>query len=204
MKTFNNIRGLLDRRPNIQYVEPAQIPTEQKPASTKESTIEDRHEETKTIISQYKRLEALYDLAQQRIDSRVKKYKTCLDPQLDAGVIQSLKRQFGNVEPCITYEQYKACLTIVASAGQKVAVKITEDDLRKAASDSLNGSIGGFTETPGGLRPELQFQSPVKPIDQEQFQKDSINKLFKMMLPMLSEMSDAKILQHLLSAPHSS
>lgn len=203
MASFANTRDLLERRPNIQFVEPAQIHVEQTPTVLAPS-LEDRNLQTKQIINQYKRLEDLYDLAQQRIDTRAKKFKACMDPELDAAAIQSLKRQFGDVEPCISYEQYKACLAIIASAGQKAAVRVTEDDLRKAASDTFTSSMGGFTKTIGGLRPELQFVSPIKPIDQEQFQKDSTKKLFKMLLPMISELSDTKVLQHLLSAPHHS
>lgn len=204
MPDFSETRDLLNRRPNIHFVEPDQIAGEQLAVSEAEppTTVTNQTEQLQEVIAQYKRLEDLSDVAQARIDARVGETDMCLDPEVDYNVIVSLKRKFGDVKPCITYEQYKICLAELAKLGQESALRVTEDDLLNAATRSQPATFGGYTKDIGMLRPEVQFKSPIKPIDHESFQKDSVKKLFKMLLPMITQLTDSKILTHLLTANH--
>lgn len=204
MPDFSDTRDLLNRRPHIQFVEPEQITGDQGTLTEEPvQTIESQVTQLQEVIEQYKRLEELSDLAQERLDSRVGNTEMCLDPDIDFNVIVSLKRKFGDVPPCITYEQYKHCLQELTKLGQENALRLTEEDLVAAAGRTSPTSFGGYTRTIGGMRPELQFKSPVKPLNAAAFQRDSTKKLFKMLLPMLTQLVDAKILTHLLTAKHS-
>lgn len=204
-KDFSTTRSILTRRPKINFVEPEQVPGDQVPEVPTETPILDKRVQVKDLVDQYKRVEQLSDLAQRRIDARAKNMKICLDPRKDANVIAALKRRFGNVAPCITYQQYKTCLEEIAKAGYNNVQQfvVSASDLSNARENPFKTDFSGYTTDNGTLRPEVQFDSPVEEIDQEKFQSDAVTKLFNMMLPMLQQMTDAKILQHLLTAPHS-
>lgn len=205
MPDFSNTRSILSRRPRILFVEPDQVPGEQSPTAPTPPAVEllERKEQLQTVVKQYQRLEQLSDLAQKRIDAKAKDVKMCLDPEVDSHVIASLQRKFGDVTPCVTYEQYKICVQQLSALGQKAAVTVTPEDLAAAAADPNRTSFGGYTKETGAMRPELQYKSPVKPISMDKFQKDGTKKLFKMLLPMITKLTDSKILTHLLTAPHS-
>lgn len=199
-KDFSNTRGILNRRPKINFVEPEQIPGEQVEAIVSDTPLLERKEQLQSLVAQYKRIEELSDLAQKRIDTRAKNMKICLDSRTDSNVIAALHRKFGNVEPCITYAQYKHCLDEISQIGQRNAKELIP---KIGATDPFKTDFSGLTTDNGTLRPEVQFTSPIAEIDQEKFQKDAVQKLFKMMLPMLTQLTDGKILQHLLTASHS-
>ena len=203
MGDFSSSRGILGRRPVIKFVEPEQVITPQEPVEEVPPTVETRKLQVEQLTSQYKRLEVLSDLAQKRVDDRAKDMRICLDPVLDADTINSLNRVFNTDVPCITYQQYKFCLSKISRAGKDVAPRVTLEDLANGKGNPFKKDFSGFNRTNGSLRPENQFDSPVKPIDTKKFQKDSVSKLFKMLLPMTTELVDSKILMHLLTAPHS-
>ena len=198
-KDFASTRGILNRKPKINFVEPEQVPGEQTPAVVVEAPLLERKIQVQTLVNQYKRLEQLSDLAQKRIDTRAKNMKICLDPKTDGNIISALQRKFGDVGNCISYAQYKHCLDEISRIGARNASELIP---KTGLTDPFKTDFSGYTTENGTLRPEVQFTSPIAEIDQEKFQKDAVSKLFKMMFPMLSKLSDSKILQHLLSAPH--
>jgi hypothetical protein len=198
-KDFSSTRGILNRKPKINFVEPEQVAGEQVPVVEVETPLLERKAQVQQLIAQYKRVEQLSDLAQKRIDVRAKNMRICLDPRTDANIIDALHRKFGDVESCVTYAQYKHCLDEISQIGQRNA----KDLIPKAGvADPFRTDLGGYTTENGTLRPEVQFASPIEEIDQDKFQKDAVSKLFKMMLPMLTQLTDSKVLQHLLTASH--
>ncbi len=193
MADFSDTRDTLTRRPKIAFVEPEQVPGEFQPEPEEVLTLDQRRAETQTIIKQYARLEKLSGIAQTRIDDRTKGFKVCLDPIQDATVLECLKRQFGTDEPCITYEQYKECVKTITAAGKKSASFITAEDMRVAAADPLRKDIGGSGSLPGLLRPELQVKSPVEAVDITKFKKQTLDELFRLLLPKLVGLNDFMI-----------
>lgn len=200
---FEVSRSILNDRPRIQYVEPDQVEgiqgsqQESQPIPIQTLSLESRLSRTEDLIAQYEGLERLAKIAEARLDQQASTATFCLDPVVDAHVIASLHRKFGNVKACITYEQYKKCLEDIERLTHTSVGNLTAEDLEDAASDPGRTHLGGFTDQMGALRPELQFQSPIPPLDIDKFQKDGTKKLFKMLLPMLTKLADAKILAHL-------
>jgi hypothetical protein len=158
---FTDTRGVLNRKPKIQFVEPNQIPGQQKVPAAIPPSIEVKQAQITELIDQYSRLETLSNIAQQRIDKRARDLKACLDPQTDVGVLASLRRKFGDVGPCITYEQYKICLQELSDISKKAAIKVTPADLEAATNDQFRTTFGGLNED-GTIS---QVQGPVKPVD---------------------------------------
>ena len=185
MAEFSDTRSLLLRRPQIEFVEPDQIAGEQPAVVAPEITISEARSRTAELIEQYKRLEDLSNIAQQRIDSRAATVKICLDTSQDAAVIESLGRMFGSTEACITFKQYKECVQKVSTAGRDAAPTLTLEDMKKAVVDPFRKDFGGFGSTPGLLRPELQIDSPIKPIDIPKFKQEGLDELFRLLLPKL-------------------
>jgi hypothetical protein len=194
-------RGILNKRVKIRFVEPPQVPGEQAPVVAAPPTVEEAKLRTQKVIQDYKKLEKLADLAQKRIDLRSKEVRICLNPTTDPDVLGSLTRVFGTNDGCITFEQYKHCLDILSRAGRGVAPKVTEEDIKKAATDPFRKNFGGYGLSDGQLRPERQIESPVKPLDMDKFQSDSLKKLFELLLPLLNGFSELKMQQHVIQYP---
>jgi len=193
---FSDTRGILNRKPRINFVEPEQVPEEQASAEIPvDSPLLDRKVALQDLISQYDRLEQLSDLAQKRIDVRAKNLKACLDSNKDADILSALRRKFGDVSPCITHQQYKVCLEEISRAGNTNVQQFiaTETDLQNARSNKFKTDFGGYTTDNGTLRPEVQFDSPIQPINQEKFQSDMLKKLFEMMKPIFKKFVDKRI-----------
>ncbi len=201
MADFRDTRDTLFRKPNIQFVEPDQVLGEPAPAEPEVATIDDARARTATLIDQYKRIEDLSCIAQERIDKRASGVKICMNPVTDTATIESIKRLFGTTEPCVTYTMYKACLDRVAVAGRDATPTLKLEDMVAAAADPFRKDFGGFGGPDGALRPDLQIQSPIKPVDLEKFQKQQVIKLFQMMFPLISGLGDFKIATHTAELP---
>jgi hypothetical protein len=189
MPDFSDTRNLLNRKPRIEFVEPDQIQDPAPPVDEVEPTLNAKKEQVIELIKQYKRIEDLAVLAQERIDNRVKDLRINLNPSIDALVVESLKRTFGTEDTHITYAQYKECLAKVAQAGKDAAPKLTAADMKAMASDPFRKDFGGYGGESGSLRPELNIDSPVKPVELSQFQNEALGKLFDMLLPKLTALN---------------
>lgn len=192
MADFSDSRNILTRKPRIEFVEPEQIAGEQ-PIAEPIVTIEDRRATTEELIQQYKRIDDLAVLAQNRIDARVKELRVKLDPSIDAAVVESIKRHFGTEDIHITYEQYKECVDRISQTGKDAAPKLTLEDIKKASIDPFRKDLGGYGSPPGALRPELQVKSPVQPVNIADFKKESLGELFKLLLPKLIGLNEFMI-----------
>lgn len=202
MSSFNkNTKDILNRQPKIVFVEPAPEIVLKPTQPTTQPEIEESKIQIQDVTQQYTRISQLADLAQQRIDSRAKDVSVCLHPTTDTAVLHSLKRQFGTTDGCISYQQYKDCLNRINAAGKAAAPAITAADLTAAATDIFKKNFGGLGSAPGDLRPEITIKSPVEPIDMDTFQKQSLIKLFEMLLPMIDKFSNFKLLAHTFEFP---
>jgi hypothetical protein len=182
-------RGILEFRPQIQFIEPDiepgiynDIPAPIEKLSLEE--VQDRRERVKQIAQA---VDALAAATQVRLDDKAKDMFIQLDPNADQDVIQAMRRKHPDADPTrITYEQYRQCRDNIRNRGIEISKQaITTPELVDQAREdalkdgsSAGSQLGGFgTEEArtGQLRPELDERATIiQPLNVEEFQIDMI------------------------------
>jgi hypothetical protein len=189
---FEQEREILTDRPRLEYEgreldrDPSYIDL---PAGDPEDTeIEEARQKTKAIIAGYKALDKLTDLTQRKIDKVVGNYNVNLDSTVDASAVAALKRTFPNKKDfsSISYKEYKQALGKIAAASPAPAL-VTDKAVKEARNEPSRVKMGGYGSKAGSARPSLdKTAQAIKPVDQDEFQKNAILELFKLMFPMIS------------------
>jgi hypothetical protein len=204
--SFEQDDFLLNYRPKIEFVEPVQEFSEP-PLLVEEETIDSSRDRTQSLIDGYRGVVGLIDIAQQKIDLRVKAaggLSIRLDPVKDQHVISAMKRRFPDKadSTIIDYEDYKQVVDCVNSHGP-ILPTITTADLRAAKADPLRTDFGGVGNQNGENRPEISSATEtVAPIDLDAFKKGAVIALFALLYPLIKKEDKIEILQHLVTAPH--
>lgn len=179
---FDRERDILTERPRIGYEEPPSEEDETE-VSDPPTTISDARKEVENLIAQYKSIEQLADLTQERIDQKVGNYTIQLDPNKDYLVISAIKRSFPEaVDPTkISYEMYKQCL-----ARSKVNLSqiplMTPADILAAQDDPFRTDFNGLGSTPGLNREEIASPaSVISPLNMEDFVEAAVKQIFEML-----------------------
>lgn len=201
---------ILRFKPNLSYIEPEQLADEDgllsANARTETDEISQARQRTEALIKNYDAVNKLADLAQQRIDDKVKTsggLDIVLDPVRDAHVISALKRTFPKATDYsrITYDQYKHCLK--EQSKQQVTPAITPKDIQDAKSDPNRVDFGGLKNPAGSNRAELSsLANSPKPIDLTAFQAAGILILFKLLRPYIQAEDEQRVARHLVEVPH--
>ena len=198
---FSKQRNILNFRPKIYFIEPDQIDEDTEtflgkkdpPDPNAIQTIDENKEEVSSLIEEFKEIEELCDLAQERINTRAKDMIINLDPQQDAHIIDSLRRHFNDpTKNSITYDDYIHCLNQTYEQSESNFFEIDPKEIELGASDPFRNTFGsmGLESARPELDPKLQ---PIKPIDMASFQEDGIIKLFEMLKPLLTPFVVKKI-----------
>ncbi len=198
---FTSERTVLNYRPKITYIEPDQIDEDlsidvsPEVADSEESTIDSVKQESIDLIEEYKQIEVLSDLAQERIDARSKDLIIELDKEQDAHILDALQRHFGDPnKTSITYNDYKQCLTEIHELSEANFLEVNPKDIENGASDPFKNTFGSMGMKPGLGRPELEKQlQPIKPLDMAAFQSNGILTLFELLKPLLGEFVIKKV-----------
>lgn len=201
---FEESRFVLNYRPVIEFVEPAQEHYEPIVDPTP-PTIDSFRDRTRALVDGLDAISKLADLAQKRVDSRVKSsggLNIKLDPQKDAMTVAAMKRRFPDkADPTeITYDDYKKALDCLnKSAVEPPSVK--SEDMK---IDNPNKTdFGGYSNQHGENRAEISSpMSSVQPLDLEVFQQAGILALFAMLLPLIKAEDKKEIIQHKIDTPH--
>lgn len=178
-------RGILEFRPQIEFVEPdiedGVIQPVVDPINAKD--ILDKADQTRKLA---KAVDTLAAALQNKADLRAKDMVIKLDPNVDALVIQAMRRAHPGFDPTvITYPQYAACKESQREKGLALAKQglVSPEEIEKARQnldttvgfDSLFNSEAAKT---GGLRPELNTKNQiVQPINMEEFQETLLEML---------------------------
>lgn len=182
-------RGILEFRPEIQFVEPDAEPATPNPVPVpvERLQLEDVEAERERIKKIAKAVNALAVATQARLDERAKDMKIKLDLNADQDVIQAMRRRYPNDDPTeITYQQYRNCRNNIRNKGVEIAGQATTTpdlvaaarDAALAAGPNAGTQLGGYgTEeaATGQLRPELNTRATIiPPLNVEEFQIDMI------------------------------
>ncbi len=182
---FVQERSVLDFRPNINFIEPDQI-EDNHPPIVPETTIQQIRNNTDDLINDYKRIQDLCDLAQDRITDRAKNISIKLDPNLDAHVLDALRRHTGDPNKTeITFDDYLECLDHI---NEKSADNFTT--ARTKIQNQFETGFGSLGFPPGLSRPELQEDTKsIDPIDLKSFQVQIIQELLKLLTPGITKIA---------------
>ena len=147
---------ILNYRPKIDFVEPAQEIAEKLP-HVPSITIDDMRDRTKNLINGLEAVAKLNDQAQLRIDQRVRNnggLDIKLDAKKDAVTIAAMKRRFPNKEnpTIISYDDYKQALECLNNSALNVP-QTTSKDIQGAleTSQAINKDIPGVLNGPDAL-----------------------------------------------------
>ena len=147
---------ILNYRPKIDFVEPAQEIAEKLP-HVPSITIDDMRDRTKNLINGLEAVAKLNDQAQLRIDQRVRNnggLDIKLDAKKDAVTIAAMKRRFPNKEnpTIISYDDYKQALECLNNSALNVP-QTTSKDIQGALemSQAINKDMPGVLNGPGAL-----------------------------------------------------
>jgi len=199
---FNESDEILNYRPRIEYVEPD--PEYFKPDVEEVVTIDDVRDRTQKLINGLDAVAKLADIAQKRIDQRVKNsggLTMKLDPKRDHQTIAAMKRRFPNADPSqITYDDYKKALDCLQKSTAPVP-QVTAADIRAAKSDPNRTNFGGVNNKSGENRAELSAPG-MEPMDLDKFQKNAVIALHKLMEPLIRGTANGAISVHKIDTPH--
>lgn len=205
---FSDDDFILNYRPTIEFVEPAQEPLfEDFIPPIEEPTIDSFRQRTEDLIKSYQAIQQLAEQAQKRIDNRVVAdggFDMKLDPVTDAHVISAIKRCMPNSKDptTITFQDYKDALACLAAQTPDLPLP-TQKDIQDAKSDPTRTNFGGLNNKGGQNRPEVNSAaSTVKPLDLSAFQAAGVVALFALLLPMVKAEDKAEVDKHLMSAKH--
>jgi hypothetical protein len=193
---------ILNYRPQIEFVEPEQVPEEALPEKESIGTsLDSTRDRTQKIIDGLRQIATLSDAVQKRIDQKVqssvgqatggseKGLSVKLDPQKDFAAIAALKRRYpdrGDYSS-ITYDDYRKALDCMQMASQ-APLTISPNDILAAQSNPLKTDFGGYSNQNGQNRAEISSSAnSIQPINLEEFQKDSIISLFSLLRPLVVE-----------------
>lgn len=140
-------RDLLNFRPDIDYIEPEVQPGVITPVSKDLPQLEDVLNQRRRVMKLAQAVDILATFMQARADEKAKDMVINLDPKIDAGVIQAMKRRFPGADPYrITYPQYRECKGFMKDAGQSIARKanVTPEQINVVREDAVN-MLGGGT-----------------------------------------------------------
>ena len=206
--TFEEEHYILNYRPSIGFVEPEQESFEDvAPTPEEPETIDSLRDRTSKIINGLEAAVKLSDLAQKRIDSRVKAaggVTIKLDSKKDAATIAAMKRRFPKKkDPAnITYDEYKQAIDCISKSAPAQPT-VTAEDIRAARADPTRVNFGGYDNQKGENRAEISSPiSSIEPIDLDEFQKSAVLALFLLMLPLIKKEDAAEIKQHKIDTPH--
>lgn len=201
--------NILNYKPKIEWEEPEQQFLEQpEPTIEQESELAGLRKRTQDLIDGYKSVVGLIDIAQDKIDNRVKTgggFDVQLDPKVDANAIAALKRCFPEATDYskISYEMYKHCLARMNKNATDAIPKVSDNDIQAAKQDPLRTDFGGMGNLPGQNRTEISAPgNPIQPIDIGAFQIAGVLALFKMMYPLIKKEDKKEIAEHLVETPH--
>lgn len=169
-------RGLLNFRPNINFVEPDVLPATPNPVPPPPPVIDDGAEAERIRIRLFNLADSVEILAtavQAKIDARAIEMRVKLDPRVDAAVIQAVRRHGGEDE--ITYELYKHCRDRLREYADQQASKnrITQEqiDAAREGLDKFDAGFGSLAAKNGTMRPELSPKAQlIEPLDLDKFQ----------------------------------
>lgn len=189
-KSFGHERDILNFRPDIDFVEPEQVPGEQA-GPTEVPTADEIDARLDTVIASYRAVQELADIVQSRIDERARGFVVHLDAKHDQAAIEALSRLFPDKEDpaSISFEEYRQALGIITEHSQKKTPVITAADIQRVGRDETRTSFGGLGLPDGLNRPELDPNSQiVEPLDLEQFKTDMLAQLFQQLKPKISDL----------------
>lgn len=167
-------RGILQFRPNIQFVEPEVEPQAPNPTQfpQERDQLEDALGELDRLRKLAQAVDTLAGAVQSRADARVIAgggMTVSLDSSTDTDTVQAMIRAYPGEDPNrITYDQYRKCKDMLRQKGIDLAgqgIFSSEDDIRRArdeaqaAGTNAGTQLGGFNtdEAAQGLtRPELK------------------------------------------------
>lgn len=164
-------RGILQFRPNIQFVEPEVEPQAPNPIQVfqERDQLEDAISELGRLKSLATAVDALAGAVQARADLKARNMSILLDSSTDTDTVQAMLRHFPGEDPNrITFDQYRRCKDMLRQKGIDLAgqgiFSRPEDiqrarDAAQAAGTNAGTQLGGFnTEdaAAGLLRPELK------------------------------------------------
>lgn len=168
-------RGILQFRPNIQFVEPEVEAAPPIDLPDDPIQLEDALLKVQQVKQLAKAVDLLAGTVQARADELAKNMIVSLDSSADTDTVQAMLRHFPGQNPNeITYAQYKACKDEITrrgvALGQQGLVTPAEvqaaRDQAQAAGPNAGTNLGGFG-TPeanlGGLRPELNRRVQIIP-----------------------------------------
>jgi hypothetical protein len=187
IQDFSEERDILNFRPNITFIEPEQI-DEPTPERIAPVTLDDIKTDTDNLISDYRNIQDLSDLAQQRIDARSAGLTIKLDPAMDAHILAAVRRHFNDPNKSdITYEDYKECLEHI----NKTAINNFSTSDETQPFDPFRTVFGGLG---GNGRPELEKNSQaIEPLNLDSFQSQILEELLKLLGPGMTKIATDQI-----------
>jgi hypothetical protein len=194
--SFEQDDFLLNYRPQIGFVEPEQEILDTVP-EPKVVSIDDTKNKTTELVNGLRTANELVKITQQRIDDRVNALGGLtikLDPIKDHAIVAAMKRRFPDkIDPTqISYDDYRSVLGCVQD-NTITPPEVSVDDIRNASQDPYRTDFGGINNQQGENRLEVSstIQS-IAPIDLEEYQKNAVLAVFKMMLPLLKNLLSPK------------
>ena len=201
---FEDEHEILTSRPQIEWEPPPPEDGEElKPAVI--PVFEENRRRAEAIVEGYKRVVKLVDSLQTQIDKRVENaggLEISLDPKKDVSTISAIKRRFPDVkDPTkIDYKTYKKAL---ACSQPKLTVPaLTMEDILKARQNPTTTNLGGLGEKPGALRQQNIGPQFGDPVDLDQFQKNAVLDLFKMMEGLIGDKAKEEVEEHERTVKH--
>ena len=194
--SFEKDDFLLNYRPEITFIEPEQEVVDTVPEPEPVS-IDDTKDQVTELVAGLRTANELIKTTQQRIDNRVETLGGLtikLDPIKDFAVVAAMKRRFPDkVDPTqITYDDYRAVLGCVQS-NTITPPEVSTEDIRVASQDLYRTDFGGIENQQGENRLEVSsIAQSIAPIDLDQYQKNAVLAIFKMMLPLLKNLLSPK------------
>lgn len=186
---FSASRDILDFRPHLELTEPEQIEVPP-PAPSDKVSIDQIRTELDGVIKSYERIEKLADIAQLKVDVRARGFEINLDPNVDAHVVQALKRAFPDRPNHIkiSFDDYRHCIEEM-SKSTEAKTPTPMPDFDPSSLGAIRTDFAGLGKPDGLNRPELDKDAQIiQPIDLVAFQADAVRQLFELMRPLTTDL----------------
>lgn len=186
-KDFSPQRDVVNFRPRIEFIEPEQI-DEEVAAEEAPPTVDEVKSDIQNVIDEYAKIEALADVAQERLDDRAEGFEINLDPIVDSHIIDAMRRSFPDKDPTkISFDDYKKSLQCINLHSENKVQTVDPAEQFRALGDLNRINFGGLGKPNGLNRPDLDSaSSPVDPINIPVFQAEQIAALFVKMAPKIA------------------